>query len=833
VSLACGLFLTIVLTTLGLSQDSRKALCVFVWQACLVQLVVHTPDNPVREASPIDLFGFVLACGRTTMRIVDEEGMNVSHLHSRLLGGHLKLTRVLVLLAGCLISSSAVRGQYFTLPGQHLYSLNSVNQVFDISPDAKIGISLRNDPVSIHPAILTTFDPILGTQMDSKTFGFGPLGVALAQVGSSLRAVVLASEGGPRRIYLFDVSSTGKLTQVASTQLTTSNSDGGSNLVLSGNAQAGFVVVYSNSGADVVAFSLLDGAILNRLALSAITSTLAMNETSNNRVLALRLGNSLTIVTALNPSQMTLAGSVLLLSNGEFSGAAYDGIEFSTDGRYVFLGNQFFNFAAIDLNAMQVVGTIPGSNYRFSRVRIFENDQQRLLAVLSSPSGTGGISAILLVDATDPAHLSIVTQYNPLSSETFFYKSDFAFSHDGARLYAASKEKLIAFDLPSFNKPWEQPVPGSVLQVHQLRVYGPSDEILGAWDLTGGLGIFGAFPAFPPNVSINQSTTVGEGDSGGGANFTISLSSTAAPHQVIVKYATADGTATQGSDYTNTNGTVTFAPGVTTKIISVPIINDVIDEFDETFTLNIQSASPGIITRVQSTATILDDDLPPLVSINDVSISEGNSGTRNATFFASLSAASGKPVMLSYATADDTASAGDDYSAASGTISFSPGQTTTAIVIQVKGDTLNEGNETFFVNLSNPVNVTITDGQGVGTIVDDDSTILATEQNSQRAIALDSVTFVRDPFAVTNPNYFGMDHRTRVILFTTNLIVTPGLVVTAQAVDSQQTTYQLPVEFVGSLPTFLGFAQIVVKLPDGIMVAGDLQVSITFTRQDK
>jgi hypothetical protein len=300
-----------------------------------------------------------------------------------------------------------------------------------------------------------------------------------------------------------------------------------------------------------------------------------------------------------------------------------------------------------------------------------------------------------------------------------------------------------------------------------------------------------------------------------------------------VKYATADGTATQGSDYTNTNGTVTFAPGVTTKIISVPIINDVIDEFDETFTLNIQSASPGIITRVQSTATILDDDLPPLVSINDVSISEGNSGTRNATFFASLSAASGKPVMLSYATADDTASAGDDYSAASGTISFSPGQTTTAIVIQVKGDTLNEGNETFFVNLSNPVNVTITDGQGVGTIVDDDSTILATEQNSQRAIALDSVTFVRDPFAVTNPNYFGMDHRTRVILFTTNLIVTPGLVVTAQAVDSQQTTYQLPVEFVGSLPTFLGFAQIVVKLPDGIMVAGDLQVSITFTRQDK
>ncbi|MDQ3665003.1 MAG: hypothetical protein M3410_00155 [Acidobacteriota bacterium] len=705
--------------------------------------------------------------------------------------------------------------------------MNSVNQVFDVSPDGKIGISLRNDPVSVHPAILTTFDPILGTQMDNKTFGFGPLGVALAQVGSSLRAVVLTSEGGPRRIYLFDVSSSGQLTQLASTRLTTSNTDSGSNLVLSGGAQAGFVSVATDSGADLVAFSLVDGTILNRLPGSG-TSTLSMKELPNSRVVVFRNGNALKVVDALNPNQLTLLGSVPLVSNGEFSGVFDDGIAFSADGRYVFLGNQFYNFAAIDLSAMQVVGTIPGSNYRFGRVRIFENNQQRLLAVLSSPSGTGGSSAILLVEATDPAHLSIVNQYNPLSSESFFYKSDFAFSHDGARLYAAPKEKLIAFDLPSFNKAWEQPVPGSVLQVHQLRVYGPNDEVLGAWDVSGGLGftsIFGAFPAFPPDVAINESTTVGESD--GVANFTISLSSSSAPHQVIVKYATANGTATQGSDYTNTSGTVTFAPGVTTKIVSVPIINDAIDEFNETFTMNIQSASPGIITRAQSTVTILDDDPLPSVSINDVSISEGNSGTRNATFSASLSAASGKSITVTYATADDTATAGDDYASASGTITFSPGQTTNPIVIQVKGDTLNEGNETFVVNLNSPVNVTIADAQGVGTIVDDDSPILATEQNSQRAIALDSVTFVRDPFAVTNPNYFGTDHRTRVILFTTNLIVAPGLVVTAQAVDSQQTTYQLPVEFVGSLPTFLGFAQIVIKLPDGITVAGDLQVSIT------
>src|SRR4029079_12403566 len=157
--------------------------------------------------------------------------------------------------------------------------------------------------------------------------------------------------------------------------------------------------------------------------------------------------------------------------------------------------------AAIDLNAMQIVGTIPGNNFRFGRVRIFEANQERRLAILSSPSGTGSIMSILLVNANEPENLSIINQYTPLANETFFYKSDFAFSHDGSRLFAASKEKLIAFETPTFNKVWEQPVPGVALQVHQLEVYGPNDEVLGAWDVDNGLGfsaILGAFPAVPP-----------------------------------------------------------------------------------------------------------------------------------------------------------------------------------------------------------------------------------------------------------------------------------------------------------------------------------------------
>lgn len=284
--------------------------------------------------------------------------MNSFDLHPGLSRVHLKFTNCLLAGIVCLISCFSVSAQFFTLPGAHFYALNASQQVFDISPDGKIAISLRNDPVGTHPAILTTFDPILGTQMDSKTFGFGPLQVSMAQVGNSLRAVVLTSEGGPRRIYLFDVSSTGQLTQLASTQLTTSNSDDKSNFVLSGPGQAGFVNGTTSNGTGIISFSLIDGSILNLLPNFGAT-TFNIKELPTSRLLIFRMGAALHVVNAQNPGQLVPMGSVPLTTNGEFSGGSDDGVAISADGRYVFLGNNFFNFAAIDLSVMQVVGTIP------------------------------------------------------------------------------------------------------------------------------------------------------------------------------------------------------------------------------------------------------------------------------------------------------------------------------------------------------------------------------------------------------------------------------------------------------------------------------------------
>ena len=104
----------------------------------------------------------------------------------------------------------------------------------------------------------------------------------------------------------------------------------------------------------------------------------------------------------------------------------------------------------------------------------------------------------------------------------------------------------------------------------------------------------------------------------------------------------------------------------------------------------------------------------PSLTIGDVTVTEGHAGTQSATFTVTLSAASDQPVTVAYATADGTATAGSDYQAASGTLTFAPGETSKTITVLVNGDRLGEPNETFLVNLSGPTNATIADGQGVG-----------------------------------------------------------------------------------------------------------------------
>ncbi len=227
----------------------------------------------------------------------------------------------------------------------------------------------------------------------------------------------------------------------------------------------------------------------------------------------------------------------------------------------------------------------------------------------------------------------------------------------------------------------------------------------------------------PPSLTIND-VSVTEGNSGTrAATFTLSLSA-AASSPVSVSYATANGTATAGSDYLAGTGTVTLAAGVTSQTFSITVNGDTTVEADETFLVNLSSPTGATIADSQGVGTIVNDDTAPAapsLRINDVSVTEGNSGTRNITFTVTLSAAASSTVGVTATTANGTATAGSDYTGGTVTLSFAPGQTSRTASLPVRGDTTVEPTETFFVNLSNATGgATIADGQGIGTIVNDD-----------------------------------------------------------------------------------------------------------------
>src|SRR4029453_3245109 len=105
------------------------------------------------------------------------------------------------------------------------------------------------------------------------------------------------------------------------------------------------------------------------------------------------------------------------------------------------------------------------------------------------------------------------------------------------------------------------------------------------------------------------------------------------------------------------------------------------------------------------------------VSIDDVTVTEGNGGSVAAVFTVSLDVASGDQVAVDYATSDGTAQAPGDYQTAAGTVTIPAGQTSATVTVQVTGDVLDEADETYAVTLSNPINATIADGSAVGTII--------------------------------------------------------------------------------------------------------------------
>lgn len=224
-------------------------------------------------------------------------------------------------------------------------------------------------------------------------------------------------------------------------------------------------------------------------------------------------------------------------------------------------------------------------------------------------------------------------------------------------------------------------------------------------------------------LSIADVTKV-EGSSGTTAfTFTVTLSA-ASTNTVVVDYATANGTAVVATDFSATSGTLIFAPGQTSKTITVNVIADTAVEANETFMVNLTAPSGASILDGQALGTIQDDDGG--FKINDLVKTEGNSGNTAFGFTVTLAPAKTVPVTVKYATADGTATvANSDFVAvAATTLTFAPGETSKVAMVNVKGDTIAEPNETFKVNLTAATGAPIIDNQGIGTILNDDGKLL-------------------------------------------------------------------------------------------------------------
>jgi chitinase len=254
-----------------------------------------------------------------------------------------------------------------------------------------------------------------------------------------------------------------------------------------------------------------------------------------------------------------------------------------------------------------------------------------------------------------------------------------------------------------------------------------------------------------PALVIDDVIVPFETNGGAGlATFTVRFPDSTAHGSVTVSFSTTGGTATSGTscngagvDFAGVNSlTLSFSPTDRQKQIAITVCGDTRDEPDETFFVNLFGASGAVIQDAQGQATLIDDDPPPTLRVNDVAITEGAAGAvANAVFTVILTGSTQNTVAASYTTGNRSATAGScgtpnvDYATTSAALTFAASQPSQTLTIPVCGDRVREGTEQFEVRLSGATNATIQDGTGVGTITDDEPlptlSILADVQSAE------------------------------------------------------------------------------------------------------
>ncbi|WP_216362276.1 Calx-beta domain-containing protein [Microcystis aeruginosa] len=215
-------------------------------------------------------------------------------------------------------------------------------------------------------------------------------------------------------------------------------------------------------------------------------------------------------------------------------------------------------------------------------------------------------------------------------------------------------------------------------------------------------------------LSISPSSVTEDGTS----NLVYTFTRTGVTTNALTVNYTLGGTATLNTDYTRTgtNNTVTFAAGSSTAKVTIDPTADTTVEPNETVILTLAAGTGYTIgTATAVTGTITNDDFSKL-SINNITVVEGQNS--NAILTVTVDNPNPQQISVNYTTAPVNATANVDYTSKTGTITIAPNTSTATISIPILNDNLNEANETFAINLSNPVNATLTNNKGIVTISD-------------------------------------------------------------------------------------------------------------------
>ena len=303
------------------------------------------------------------------------------------------------------------------------------------------------------------------------------------------------------------------------------------------------------------------------------------------------------------------------------------------------------------------------------------------VAIAEGPAGASRTASVRVVfnpPTTGEVEVGFVAQ--AISATEYV---DFAVAPDPVTVPAGTSQATIQVEILGD----AEDEPNETLDIQLAGVTG--NAVLGG-DVTARVTINDDDAA--PRFSVDD-VSVAEG---GQLDFHVSLSG-ASGRTVTVRHATSRGTGAEAADFTNATGTLTFDPGETSATVSVQTVGDNIDELAEQVILNLSSATNATILDNRGFGTIIDDDTST-VTITGVSVAEGNTAQRSASFLMHLSNPSDRSVGVTVGTVDGTAISTTtlrDYVSYNATITFTPGQISKPATVKVIGDRRVESAETF------------------------------------------------------------------------------------------------------------------------------------------